>query len=64
MASLYRKPVIVTDPKTGKRVKTPSKKWWGQFKDANGKLRRHPLAIDKMAAQAMLNQLVKLVERE
>jgi integrase len=64
MASLYRKPVIVTDPKSGKKVKSQSKKWWGQFKDANGRLRRHPLAIDKMAAQAMLNELVKQVERE
>jgi integrase len=64
MASLYRKPVIVTDPTTGEKVKTQSKKWWGQFKDANGRLRRHPLAIDKMAAQAMLNELVKQVERE
>jgi len=64
MANLYHKPVIITDPATGERVKTQSKKWWGQFKDANGKLRRHPLAIDKMAAQAMLNELVKQVERE
>jgi site-specific recombinase XerD len=64
MASLYRKPVIVIDPATGEKVRTQSKKWWGQFKDANGKLRRHPLAIDKMAAQAMLNDLVKQVERE
>jgi site-specific recombinase XerD len=64
MASLYRKPVIATDPKTGQKVKTQSKKWWGQFKDANGKLRRHPLAVDKMAAQAMLHELVRQVERE
>jgi integrase len=64
MASLYRKPIIVTDPKTGEKTKTKSRKWWGQFRDANGKLRRHPLAVDKVAAQAMLNDLVKQVERE
>ena len=64
MANLYRKPVFITDPKTGQKIKSPSKKWWGQFKDANGKLRRHPLAVDKMAAQAMLNELVRQVERE
>lgn len=64
MANLYRKPVVVTDPTTGEKIKTQSKKWWGQFKDASGRLRRHPLAVDKMAAQAMLNKLVKRVERE
>lgn len=64
MASLYRKPIIVTDPKTREKVKSISKKWWGSYKDANGRLTRKPLAIDKAAAQAMLNQLVRQVERE
>ena len=64
MASLYRKPVVLKDPATGEKTKTKSKKWWGQFKDANGKLKRVPLAVDKTAAQAMLNNLVKQVERE
>lgn len=63
MASLYKKPVVMTDPKTGERVKTKSRKWWGRFKDENGVERRVPLAADKMAAQAMLNELVKKVER-
>jgi integrase/recombinase XerD len=64
MASLYKKPVMVTDPATGEKVKGSSRKWWGQFKDARGRLKRVPLAIDKQAAQAMLNQIVKRVERE
>jgi integrase/recombinase XerD len=64
MASLYRKPVIITDPTTGVRTKTQSKKWWGMFKDADGRLRRHPLAVDKKAAQAMLNEMVKKCERQ
>jgi site-specific recombinase XerD len=64
MASLYRKPITVTDPATGQKVKDKSKKWWGQYKDALGCLCRKPLAIDKMAAKAMLAELVKRVERE
>ena len=64
MASLYRKPITTTDPKSGQKVKTKSKKWWGQYKDANGRLKRVPLAVDKVAAQAMLNQIVQRVERE
>ncbi len=63
MASLYKKPVIVTDPKTGKKIKTKSKKWWGRYRDENGAERRVPLAVDKAAAQAMLNELVKKAER-
>jgi len=64
MASLYRKPVMITDPATGKKVRRKSKKWWGQFKDAQGRLRRRPLAVDKVAAKAMLNEIVKRIERE
>ena len=62
MASLYKKPITVTEPKSGKRIKTKSKKWWGRYRDALGRDRRVPLARDKAAAQAMLNELVKKVE--
>jgi hypothetical protein len=64
MASLYKKPVMIKDPTTGMKIKTKSKKWWGQYKDALGRLRRVPLAVDKLSAQAKLNDLVKKVERE
>lgn len=64
MANLYKKPYYRTDPKTGERVKRLTKKWWGQYKDAGGKLKREPLATDKSAAQAMLNEIVRRVERE
>jgi len=64
MASLYKKPVISRDPDTGEKIKGKSKKWWGRFKDALGREKRVPLATDKRAAQAMLNELVKKTERE
>jgi len=64
MASLYKKPVMRVDPATGKKMKTKSAKWWGQYKDAQGRLRRKPLAVDKVAAKAMLNEIVKRIERE
>ena len=63
MASLYKKPVILNDPKTDKPVKTKSRKWWGRFKDEHGVERRVPLAVDKAAAQSMLNELVRKTER-
>ena len=64
MASLYKKPVMVVDPATGRKAKGKSAKWWGQFKDAHERLKRVPLSIDKVAAQAMLSKLVQRVERE
>jgi integrase len=62
MASLYKKPITITDPKTGHRVKAKSKKWWGRYCDENGLDRRVPLACDKTAALAMLNEIVRKVE--
>ncbi len=63
MASLYKKPVILNDPKTDKPVKTKSRNWWGRFKDEHGFERRVPLAVDKAEAQSMLNELVRKTER-
>jgi len=64
VASLYKKPIVVRDPKTGKQVKQKSRKWWGRYRDALGRDTRVPLANDKTAAQAMLNELVRRVELE
>ena len=63
MASLYKKPVHITDPKTGQKVKADSKKWWGRYVDADGVERRVPLAVDKKIAQRMLNELVAQAEQ-
>jgi integrase len=64
MASLYKKPVVTTDPKTGKKVKARSKKWWGRYREENGVEKRVPLATDKTAAKAMLNERVRKAERK
>jgi integrase len=63
MASLYKKPIVSVDPCTGRKTKRKSKKWWGRFRDVDGSEKRVPLATDKKAAQAMLNELVVKVER-
>ncbi len=64
MASIYKKPVFVRDPATGERVKGKSRKWWGRFRDVDDREKRVPLAVDRAAAQAMLNEHVRRVERE
>ncbi len=63
MANLYRKPIVVNDPKTGRKVKTHARKWWGRYRNEHGVDRRVPLATDKSAAQAMLHQLVIKADR-
>ena len=63
MASLFKKMETFTDPKTGKTVKRKSKKWWGRYRDELRIVRRVPLATDKTAAQAMLNDRICKVER-
>ena len=64
MASLYKKSISTTDPKTGKKTKTESKKWWGQYRDSRGTLKRLPLAANKSVAQQMLAEIVARIERE
>jgi integrase len=64
MASIYKKPVLLTDPRTGRKVKTKSKKWWGRFRDEYGNEKRVPLATDRAAAQTLLAEHVKKVERK
>ncbi len=64
MASLYKKPIVKNDPKTGKVLRSKSKKWWGRYRDALGQEKRTPLAKDKTAAQAMLSEIVRKVELE
>lgn len=64
MASLYKKPVVRKDSKTGKKSTGKSTKWWGRYRDALGQDKRVPLAKDKTAAQAMLNEIVRKAELE
>jgi len=64
MASLYKKPALTTDPKTGQKIRGKTRKWWGKYRDASGLIRRVPLVADKTAAQTMLNDLVRRVDRE
>ena len=63
MANLYKKTIYVTDPATGKKSKTLSKKWYARYVDADGIQRRVALAADKKVAQKMLADLIEKTER-
>ncbi len=58
------KPVTAPCVGDGSRCRVPSAKWYGQYTDANGKVRRVPLSANKDAARLMLSELVKRVENE
>jgi len=47
-----------------RRVQERSRKYYGEFADEHGVTKRVPLARDKAAAQTMLNDLIKQVERK
>ena len=47
-----------------RRIRERSRKWYGEFRDVEGVARRIPLATDKAASQAMLNEIVRKVERK
>src|SRR5262249_60621810 len=61
MASLFRRKYAVTGP-DGKRVVKRTAKWYGRYTDENGQVQRVPLSANKVAAQQLLNDLVKAVE--
>jgi integrase len=62
MASLFRRKYTTTD-QSGKRVTRRTTKWYGRYVDELGVQRRVPLSPNKAAAQQMLAELVKQVER-
>ncbi len=73
MASVFKQQVVRYVDSNGKRVskdhegatriREKSRKWYGEYQDANGKTRRVALATDRSASQAMLNNIVRMVER-
>ncbi|VAX42172.1 hypothetical protein MNBD_PLANCTO02-816 [hydrothermal vent metagenome] len=64
MASLYKQTTTKIDKQTGKKVRSKSRKWYGQYRNANGKTKRVPLCRDKSAAQSLLNDLVRTANRK
>ena len=60
MASLRKRPY--TDPATGEKKKTAS--YYGKYRNALGKTVEVPLSPNRAAAQQMLADLVRAVERE
>jgi len=58
------KTVLAPLTKKGDRIRLLSAKWYGEYRDASDVLQCVPLSTDKTAAQQMLADLVKEVERK
>ncbi len=63
MANLIRRTYTKVDPQTGEKTTHRTRKWYGQYRDTNGVVRRVPLCVDKAAARAMLVEIVRDTER-
>jgi integrase len=63
MAGLYRPTYSDKCPRTGRRIKKQTKKWYGWYKDRDGRTVRVPLSEDKAVAQQMLAKLIANAER-
>jgi integrase len=50
------------DTPGARRKKSKAKKWYGQYKDADGIEHRDPLSANKTVAQQMLNEVVRKAE--
>ncbi len=59
MGSLYKPKYTRTDPKTGEKVTRKLGKWYGKYRDPDGKLQRVPLCEDKTAAMAILTDIIR-----
>jgi integrase len=53
---------IVPLTKRGNRIRLLSRKWYGEYRDADGTLQCDPLSTDKTAAGQMLAELVRKTE--
>jgi integrase len=63
MPHLIRRTYTKVDPETGEKTVRRTRKWYGQYRNANGVVRRVPLSSDKTAARAMLMEMVRDTER-
>jgi integrase len=61
--ALFKRVYTTINPKTGRKVKRRTAKWYGQYRDPAGHIHRVPLATDKVAAAQKLADLVKRAER-
>lgn len=59
MANLYKPTYTRTDPETGRKTQHKLRKWYGKYRDANGKVCKAALSEDKTAAMAMLSELIR-----
>ncbi|MBC7818740.1 MAG: hypothetical protein IAG10_17765, partial [Planctomycetaceae bacterium] len=63
MANVFKRTYWATDPKTNKRVRRRTKKWYGKYLDQDGIRQRVALCSDKAASEEMLAEFKRKVMR-
>jgi integrase len=58
------KTVLCKVTKAATHFLKPADKWYGKYRDADGKLQKPPLSPNKEAARTLLNNLLDVVEKE
>src|ERR1700722_8814130 len=58
------KTIVCKVSKDGTKYLKPAAKWYGRYRDANGKPQKQPLSSNKDAAKVMLGNLLKKREKE
>src|SRR5215471_6233896 len=64
MASIFRPTYTKIDPKTGKKHKRKAKKYYAQYRDHDGIVRRKPGYTDKEATRQLAARLEKEAARK
>src|SRR5688572_30818614 len=64
MANLLKRVSKVVDPKTGKTINKKSRKWYVEYRDANGRTRRKVGFTDKAATQELALKLERRARLE
>src|SRR5215831_14574808 len=63
MASIFRRYYTHTDPATGKKLKKRARKWYIEYRDADGIVRRVPGYVDRRATEQLAAELERKAER-
>src|SRR5260370_32967433 len=63
MAEIFRPVYTATDPKTGRKVKRKSRRWWIRFYTPDGVRHKVKGYLDRKATETLAAELVKRGER-
>ena len=64
MAAIFKPTYTKRDPKTGETIRKKTRKWYVEFRDGSGIVRRVPGYVDKEATRQLAAKLERQSARE